>query len=222
MVNNDDWLSEIKYIDFLREYGKLFTINKMITQDTVKRRLENEQPYTFLEFNYALLQAYDFLELNRRYGCRLQLGGSDQWGNITNGTELTRRCEDTQAFGFTTPLITTASGAKMGKTATGAVWLNADMRSPYDYWQFWRNTEDADVVRFLKLFTDMPMDEIEKLGALKGADINTAKIALADAATTMLHGADAAAEAKQAAEKVFAQGATAEGMPSFQVTASEH
>ena len=220
MVNNDDWLSEIKYIDFLREYGKLFTINKMITQETVKRRLENEQPYTFLEFNYALLQAYDFLELNRRYGCRLQMGGSDQWGNITNGTELCRRCEDVQAFGFTTPLITTASGAKMGKTVGGAVWLNADMKSPYDYWQFWRNTEDADVIRFMKLFTDMPLDEIARYEAMTGKAINDAKIALADAATTLLHGADATAEAKAAAEAVFAQGSVAEGMPSFDVPGS--
>lgn len=217
MVNNDDWLSSIHYIDFLREYGKLFTINKMIMQETVKRRLENEQPYTFLEFNYALLQAYDFLELNRRQNVRLQLGGSDQWGNITNGTELCRRCEDTKAFGFTTPLITTASGVKMGKTVGGAVWLNADMKSPYDYWQFWRNTEDADVGRFLKLFTDLPLEEITELEALKGAKINDAKIALADAATEMLHGEAAAKEAKAAAAKVFAQGATAEGMPSFEV-----
>lgn len=217
MVNNDEWLSEIKYIEFLRDYGKLFTINKMIMQDTVKRRLENEQPYTFLEFNYALLQAYDFVELNRRLKVRLQLGGSDQWGNITNGTELCRRVENTQAFGFTTPLLTTASGAKMGKTVGGAVWLNADLKSPYDYWQFWRNTEDGDVAKFLKLFTDLSMEAIAELEALTGAQINDAKIALADAATTMLHGADAAKEAKLAAEKVFNEGATAEGMPSFDV-----
>ncbi len=220
MVNNDDWLSKLNYIEFLRDYGKLFTINKMIMQETVKRRLENEQPYTFLEFNYALLQAYDFAELNRRYNVRLQLGGSDQWGNITNGTELCRRVENTQAFGFTTPLLTTASGAKMGKTVGGAVWLNADMKSPYDYWQFWRNTEDGDVGKFLKLFTDLPLEEIERLESLKGAQINDAKIALADAATTMLHGISAAKEAKTAASKVFSQGATAEGMPSFDVDAS--
>lgn len=220
MVNNDDWLSKINYIEFLRDYGKLFTINKMVMQDTVKRRLENEQPYTFLEFNYALLQAYDFLELNRRLNVRLQLGGSDQWGNITNGTELCRRCENTQGFGFTTPLITTASGVKMGKTVGGAVWLNADMKSPYDYWQFWRNTEDADVGKFLKLFTDIPLTEIAELEALKGAKINDAKITLADAATTMLHGATAAEEAKAAAAKVFAEGATADGMPSFDVQTS--
>lgn len=220
MVNNDDWLSKINYIEFLRDYGKLFTINKMVMQETVKRRLENEQPYTFLEFNYALLQAYDFLELNRRLNVRLQLGGSDQWGNITNGTELCRRCENTQGFGFTTPLITTASGVKMGKTVGGAVWLNADMKSPYDYWQFWRNTEDADVGKFLKLFTDIPLTEIAELEALKGAKINDAKIALADAATTMLHGAAAAEEAKAAAAKVFAEGATADGMPSFDVQTS--
>ena len=163
MVNNDDWFAGMGYLEFLREYGKLFTINKMITQDTVARRLKNEQPYTFLEFNYALLQAYDFLELYRRHECRIQFGGSDQWGNITNGTELCRRVADVQAFGFTSPLITTASGVKMGKTVGGAVWLNADMRSPYDYWQFWRNTEDADVGRFMKLFTDMTLDEIAKV-----------------------------------------------------------
>lgn len=220
MVNNDDWLSKLNYIEFLRDYGKLFTINKMIMQETVKRRLENEQPYTFLEFNYALLQAYDFAELNRRYNVRLQLGGSDQWGNITNGTELCRRVENTQAFGFTTPLLTTASGVKMGKTVGGAVWLNADMKSPYEYWQFWRNTEDADVGRFLKLFTELSMEEIAKLEALKGAQINDAKIALADATTTMLHGEEAAKEARAAASKVFSQGATAEGMPSFDVDAS--
>ena len=221
LVNNDDWLSQIKYIDFLREYGKLFTINKMITQETVKRRLENEQPYTFLEFNYALLQAYDFLELNRRFACRLQMGGSDQWGNITNGTELCRRCEDVQAFGFTTPLITTASGAKMGKTEGGAVWLNADMRSPYDYWQFWRNTEDADVGRFMKLFTDIPLEEVAKYEAMTGKAVNDAKIALADAATSMLHGADEAQKARAAAEAVFAQGAVSEDMPSFEVSQAD-
>ena len=221
MVNNDDWLSEIKYVDFLREYGKLFTINKMITQETVKRRLENEQPYTFLEFNYALLQAYDFVELFRRHACRLQLGGSDQWGNITNGTELCRRVEDVQAFGFTTPLITTASGAKMGKTEGGAVWLNADMRSPYDYWQFWRNTEDADVGRFMKLFTDMPMDEIAAFEKVTGKAINEAKIALANAATKMLHGEEEAQKAHKAAEEVFAKGAISDDMPSFSVARSE-
>ena len=221
MVNNDDWFAGMGYLEFLREYGKLFTINKMITQDTVARRLKNEQPYTFLEFNYALLQAYDFLELYRRHECRIQFGGSDQWGNITNGTELCRRVADVQAFGFTSPLITTASGVKMGKTVGGAVWLNADMRSPYDYWQFWRNTEDADVGRFMKLFTDMPLDEIAKYEAMTGKAVNDAKIALADAATTLLHGADAAAEAKKAAEAVFAQGAVAEGMPSFEVSRAE-
>ncbi|MEM6627946.1 MAG: tyrosine--tRNA ligase [Pseudomonadota bacterium] len=217
MVNNDDWLSQLGYIDFLRDYGRHFTINTMVKQDTVARRLKNEQPYTFLEFNYMLLQAYDFLELNTRHKCRLQMGGSDQWGNIVNGVELCRRINDVQSFGFTTPLITTASGVKMGKTVGGAVWLNADMRSPYDYWQFWRNTEDADVGRFLKLFTDIPMDEIAHLEALEGAQINDAKIALADAATTMLHGAAAAEEAKTAAASVFGQGATADGMPTFEV-----
>ena len=217
MVNNADWLDRIGYIEFLRDYGVHFTINKMIHQETVARRLENEQPYTFLEFNYMLLQAYDFLELNRRYGCRLQMGGSDQWGNIVNGVELTRRVVGAEAYGLTTHLITTASGAKMGKTQDGAVWLNADRRSPYEYWQFWRNTEDADVGRFLRLFTDLSLDEIVRLEALEGVEINDAKIALADAATTLLHGASAAAEAREAAAAVFGAGARADALPSVEV-----
>ena len=175
MVNNADWLDHLEYIPFLRDYGRHFSINRMLTFDSVKLRLEREQPLTFLEFNYMIMQAYDFLELNRRHGCTLQMGGSDQWGNIINGIELIRRVDGKSAFGLTTPLITTSSGAKMGKTAQGAVWLNADMRSPYDFWQFWRNTEDADVVRFLRLFTELPLDEIERLGALEGAEINEAK-----------------------------------------------
>ena len=213
MINNDDWLGQIKYIEFLRDYGKHFTINTMIKQETVARRLRNEEPYTFLEFNYMLLQAYDFLELSRRMDCRIQLGGSDQWGNITNGTELCRKLDGVQAFGLTTPLISTASGAKMGKTAEGAVWLSAEMRSPFDYWQFWRNTEDADVGRFLKLFTDVPLDEIAKLETLEGAQINEAKKRLADEATAMLHGADAAREARKAAESAFEKGATTADLP---------
>ena len=221
MVNNDDWLSSLGYIEFLREYGRHFTINTMIKQETVDRRLRNEQPYTFLEFNYMLLQAYDFLELYRRHGVRLQLGGSDQWGNIVNGADLTRRVAGGEAYGLTSPLITTASGGKMGKTADGAVWLNAEKKSPYEYWQFWRNTEDADVGRFMRLFTDIPLEEIARLEALEGADINTAKIALANAATTLLHGAAAAIESEKAAAAVFAAGGTAAALPTVELPRSE-
>ena len=228
MADNADWLDGLGYIDFLREVGPQFTVNRMVTMETAKRRLENELPMTFLEFNYPLLQSYDFVELNRRYGCTLQLGGSDQWGNIVTGVDLTRRLEDNQVFGFTTPLITTASGGKMGKTVDGAVWLNGDpkwgeahVRSPYEYWQFWRNTEDADVGKFLRLFTDVSLDEIAKLEALEGADINTAKIRLADEATTLLHGADAAKKASETAHQTFEQGATAAGLPTFDIAASD-
>jgi tyrosyl-tRNA synthetase len=217
LVDNDEWLSKLGYIDFLREYGVHFTINRMLTFDSVKLRLEREQPLTFIEFNYMLMQATDYLELNRRYSCVLQMGGSDQWGNIVNGVELIRRVDQKPAFGLTTPLLATASGAKMGKTAQGAVWLNADMRSPYDYWQFWRNTEDADVGKFLKLFTDLPLDEVAKLEALEGAAINDAKKALADAATTMLHGAEAATAARNAAEQAFEQGAISADLPTVEV-----
>ena len=217
MIDNAEWLDQIKWIEFLRDYGKHFTINKMIAQETVARRLRNEEPYTFLEFNYMLLQAYDFLELARKYDCRIQMGGSDQWGNIVNGIDLTRRIIDKQVFGVTTPLIVTASGGKMGKTAQGAVWLNAESLSPYDYWQFWRNTEDADVGRFLRLFTDMSLEEIAVLEALPGAQINDAKKALADAATTMLHGAEAASTARAAAEKAFEQGAISADLPTVEV-----
>jgi tyrosyl-tRNA synthetase len=216
MIDNAEWLDQIKWIEFLRDYGKHFTINKMIAQETVRRRLDNEEPYTFLEFNYMLLQAYDFLELARSRKCRIQLGGSDQWGNITNGIDLTRRIIDSQVWGVTTPLITTASGGKMGKTAEGAVWLNADMRSPYDYWQFWRNTEDADVGRFLRLFTDVPLAEIEQLEKAEGAAINESKKRLADEATAMLHGQDAAKKARTAAEAVFS-GASSENMPTIEI-----
>lgn len=225
MADNADWLDGLGYIEFLREAGKHFTVNRMITMETVKRRLENELPMTFLEFNYPLLQSYDFVELFRRHETRLQLGGSDQWGNITTGVDLARRMEGAECYGFTTPLITTASGGKMGKTADGAVWLNSDTsrgedyaRSPYDYWQFWRNTDDADVGKFLRLFTDMPLDEIVKLEAYEGAKINDAKVALANAATTLLHGANAAAKAEATATETFAGGGAAAGLPTFEVT----
>jgi len=221
MVNNAEWLDRLGYIDFLREYGTHFTVNRMLTFDSVKLRLEREQPLTFLEFNYMLMQAVDFLELERRYGCRLQMGGSDQWGNIVNGVELIRRMDARTAFGLTTPLITTASGAKMGKTAAGAVWLNADRLSPYDYWQFWRNTEDADVGRFLRLFTDLPLDEIARLQALPGAGINEAKKVLADEATAMLHGAEAAKAARSAAEAAFEQGRLSQDLPTFEAPRAE-
>ncbi|MBB6122445.1 tyrosine--tRNA ligase [Sphingobium subterraneum] len=210
MVDNADWLDTLEYVPFLRDYGKHFTINRMMTFDSVKLRLEREQPLTFLEFNYMILQAYDFLELSRRVGCRLQMGGSDQWGNIVNGIELSRRVDGTSVFGLTTPLITTADGGKMGKTAKGAVWLNEDALPAYDYWQFWRNTQDADVGRFLRLFTDLPLDEIAKLEALEGAEINEAKKALADAATAMAHGADAAKAAAATATATFSGGAGAD------------
>ncbi len=228
MVDNDDWLSGLGYLEFLRLVGSEFTINRMVTMDTVKRRLENEQPMTFLEFNYPLLQSYDFVELYRRHGCRLQLGGSDQWGNITTGVDLTRRMESGECYGFTTPLITTASGGKMGKTADGAVWLNGDpslgenfTRSPYEYWQFWRNTEDADVGKFLRLFTDLAETEVLHLEALEGANINTAKIALANAATTLLHGEQSAKEAETTAQQTFVSGETSAGLPSVDITLAE-
>ena len=213
MVNNADWLDRLNYIDFLRDYGPHFTINRMMTFDSVKLRLEREQPLTFLEFNYMILQAYDFLELSRRQGCTLQMGGSDQWGNIINGIELTRKVDQKELFGLTTALITTSSGNKMGKTAEGAVWLNADQFKPYDYWQYWRNTEDADVERFLKLFTELPLPEVQRLTALKGAEINEAKKVLATEATALLHGRVAADAAAATAQQTFVQGAAAEGLP---------
>jgi tyrosyl-tRNA synthetase len=221
MVDNALWLDRLAYIDFLREYGPHFTINRMLTFDSVKLRLDREQPLTFLEFNYMLMQAVDFLELERRQGCMLQMGGSDQWGNIVNGVELIRRMDAKGAFGLTTPLITTSSGAKMGKTAAGAVWLNADRLSPYDYWQFWRNTEDGDVGKFLKLFTDLPLDEIARLEALEGAGINEAKKVLADEATTLLHGREAAQAARAAAEAAFEQGRLSQDLPTFEVPRAE-
>ncbi len=221
MVNNADWLDHLNYIDFLRDYGPHFTINRMMAFDSVKLRLDREQPLTFLEFNYMILQAYDFLELNRRNGCVLQMGGSDQWGNIINGMELGRRVDQASLHALTSPLLTTSSGAKMGKTAGGAVWLNADMLSPYDYWQYWRNTEDGDVGRFLKLFTTLPLDEIAKLEALGGAEINEAKKTLANEATRLLHGADAANAAAETAQKTFEQSGLALDLPSVDITRGE-
>jgi tyrosyl-tRNA synthetase len=221
MVDNDEWLSKFGYVQFLRDYGVHFTVNRMLAFDSVKLRLEREQPMTFLEFNYMLMQATDFLELNRKYGCVLQMGGSDQWGNILNGVELTRRVDQKAAFGLTTPLLATASGAKMGKTMAGAVWLNAEQLSSYDYWQFWRNTEDADVGRFLKLFTDLPLEKIAELEALPGAQINDAKKVLADEATRMAHGDEEARKARDAAEKAFEQGALSVDLPTFEVPAAD-
>ncbi|MEO1019572.1 MAG: tyrosine--tRNA ligase [Pseudomonadota bacterium] len=203
LVNNDEWLSGLEYIPFLRDFGTHFTINRMLTFDSVRLRLEREQPLTLLEFNYMVMQAYDFLELSRRYDCRVQLGGSDQWGNIVNGVELGRRIDGKQLFGLTTPLITTASGAKMGKSTGGAVWINEDRLRPFDYWQFWRNTEDGDVGRFLKLFTELPIAEIERLEALEGAELNDAKIVLANEATGLCHGEAAAREANATAASLF-------------------
>jgi tyrosyl-tRNA synthetase len=221
MVNNADWLDGLNYIEFLRDYGRHFSVNRMLSFDSVKLRLDREQPLTFLEFNYMILQAYDFLELSRRRGCALQMGGSDQWGNIVNGVELGRRVDGTELFGLTTPLLTTATGAKMGKTAQGAVWLNADRLSPWDYWQFWRNTEDADVPRFLKLFSELPLDEIERLAALSGAEINEAKKTLANEATRLAHGEAAAAEAAETARRTFEQGMAADSLPTVQVPQAE-
>jgi tyrosyl-tRNA synthetase len=217
MVDNADWLDKLEYIPFLRDIGQHFSINRMLSFDSVKLRLDREQSLSFLEFNYMILQGYDFLELSRRAGCRLQMGGSDQWGNIINGIELTRRVQGEQVFGLTSPLITTADGGKMGKTAKGAVWLNADALPPYDYWQFWRNTQDADVGRFLRLFTDLSMDEVVRLEALQGAEINDAKKALADAATALAHGEQAAVEAAETARRTFEEGAAGDSLPTLRV-----
>ena len=214
MVNNADWLDRLNYIEFLRDYGVHFTVNRMLAFDSVKLRLERDS-LTFLEFNYMILQAYDFLELSRRNACVLQMGGSDQWGNIINGIELGRRVDGRSLFALTTPLLTTASGAKMGKTAAGAIWLNADLLSPYDYWQYWRNAEDADVGRFLKLYTELPLDEIERLAGLGGSEINEAKKLLAIEATALLHGRAAAAEAAETARRTFEEGASAVGLPTI-------
>ncbi len=221
LVNNADWLDQLGFIAFLREVGPHFSISRMLAFDSVRTRLEREQGLTFFEFTYSLLQSYDFLQLNRQHNVTLQFGGSDQWGNIVSGIDLIRRTEQKTVFGLTTPLITTASGAKMGKSAAGAVWLTAAKLSPYNYWQFWRNTEDADVGKFLRLFTDLPLDEIARLDALTGAEINDAKIILATEATALAHGRDAAKEAAETARKTFAEGAAAEGLPSVTLTAAE-
>jgi tyrosyl-tRNA synthetase len=217
LVDNADWLDKLEYIPFLREIGQHFSVNRMLSFDSVRLRLEREQSLSFLEFNYMILQGYDFLELSRRAGCRLQLGGSDQWGNIVNGIELARRVDSAEVYGLTTPLVTTADGAKMGKTERGAVWLNADQLAPYDYWQFWRNVQDGDVGRFLRLFTDLPLEDIRRLETLEGAEINEAKKLLADLATAMAHGEDAAAEAAETARKTFEDGAGGEALPTLRV-----
>ena len=216
MADNAEWLTKLNYIEFLRDVGRHFSVNRMLSMESVKMRLEREHELSFIEFNYMLLQSYDFAELNRRYGVRLQMGGSDQWGNIVNGIDLGRRLGTPQLYALTCPLMTTASGAKMGKTASGAVWLNADLFSPYDYWQFWRNTEDADVGRFLKLFTTLPLDEVARLTALEGAEINEAKKVLATEATALLHGRDAGERAAETAAKTFEQGVLAEDLPTIE------
>jgi len=221
MLDNAEWLTRLNWIEMLRDIGRHFSVNRMLTMDSVRLRLEREQEMSFIEFNYMVCQAYDFVELSRRVGCRLQMGGSDQWGNIVNGVDLGRRMGTPQLFALTTPLLTTASGAKMGKTAQGAVWLNADECSPYDFWQYWRNVEDADVVKFLKLFTILPLGEIERLAQLRGAEINEAKKALADAATTLLHGAEAARLASETARQTFEEGAIAENLPSVAIPRSD-
>jgi tyrosyl-tRNA synthetase len=221
MLDNAEWLTKLNWIEMLRDIGRHFSVNRMLTMDSVRLRLEREQEMSFIEFNYMVCQAYDFVELSRRVGCRLQMGGSDQWGNIVNGVDLGRRMGTPQLFALTTPLLTTASGAKMGKTAQGAVWLNADAFSPYDFWQYWRNVEDGDVVKFLKLFTTLPLGEIERLAALQGAEINEAKKALADAATALLHGADAARVAAETARQTFEEGAIDENLPTIAISRAE-
>ena len=221
MVDNADWLDQLAYIPFLREIGRHFSVNRMITMDSVKLRLDREQPLSFLEFNYMILQAYDFVELYRRHGCRLQMGGSDQWGNIVSGIDLARRTDSVELFGLTSPLITTSSGAKMGKTAAGAVWLSADMLSPYDYWQYWRNVEDADVGRFMKIFTDLPIAEIERLEKLQGAERNEAKKILANEATALCHGRAEADRAADTARQTFEGGGVSANLPTVEVPAAE-
>ncbi|MDW3119404.1 MAG: tyrosine--tRNA ligase [Roseovarius pacificus] len=221
MLNNAEWLDELKYIEFLRDIGRYFSVNRMLSFESVKSRLDREQSLSFLEFNYMILQAYDFLELNRRYGCTLQMGGSDQWGNIVNGIDLTRRVSGTEVFGLTSPLLTTSDGRKMGKSAGGAIWLNGDMLSPYEFWQFWRNTTDADVGRFLKYYTELPVDECDRLGALQGSEINEAKVILANEVTTLLHGADAAQAAEATAREVFEKGGTGDDLPTLDLSAAD-
>jgi tyrosyl-tRNA synthetase len=221
MLDNAEWLTKLNWIEMLRDIGRHFSVNRMLTMDSVRLRLEREQEMSFIEFNYMVCQAYDFVELSRRVGCRLQMGGSDQWGNIVNGVDLGRRMGTPQLFALTTPLLTSASGAKMGKTAQGAIWLNADQCSPYDFWQYWRNVEDADVVKFLKLFTTLPMDEIVRLGTLQGAEINEAKKALADAATTLLHGEEAAKQASETSRQTFEEGAISENLPTVEISRAD-
>ncbi|MFU8825412.1 tyrosine--tRNA ligase [Yoonia sp.] len=221
MLNNAEWLNDLNYLDFLRDIGRHFSVNRMLSFESVKSRLDREQSLSFLEFNYMILQAYDFLELNRRYGCKLQMGGSDQWGNIINGIDLTRRVLDHEIYGLTSPLLTTSDGRKMGKSQGGAIWLNPDMLSPYEFWQFWRNTTDADTGRFLKLYTELPVDECDRLGALQGSEINAAKIILANAVTTLLHGADAAATAEATAREVFEKGGVGDDLPTLTLDPAE-
>ena len=221
MLNNAEWLDGLNYLDFLRDIGRHFSVNRMLSFESVKSRLDREQSLSFLEFNYMILQAYDFLEIHRRYGCLLQMGGSDQWGNIINGIDLTRRVIDAEIFGLTTPLLTTSDGRKMGKSASGAVWLNGDMLSPYEFWQFWRNTTDADVGRFLKIFTELPVEECGRLGSLGGSEINQAKIILANLATGLLHGAEAAAAAEATAREVFEKGGLGDDLPTVTLEPSE-
>ena len=221
MVNNAEWLDELNYLDFLRDIGRHFSINRMLSFESVKSRLDREQSLSFLEFNYMILQAYDFMELSRRYGCVLQMGGSDQWGNIVNGIDLTRRVIDGEVYGLKSPLLTTSDGKKMGKSLSGAIWLNPDMLSPYEFWQFWRNTTDADVGRFLKLYTELPVDECDRLGALEGAEINESKVRLANEVTTLLHGADAAAAAEATAREVFEKGGVGDDLPTLTLSAED-
>jgi tyrosyl-tRNA synthetase len=221
MLNNAEWLDGLNYLDFLRDIGRHFSVNRMLAFESVKSRLDREQSLSFLEFNYMILQAYDFMELNRRYGCMLQIGGSDQWGNIVNGIDLTRRVLDGEVFGLTSPLLTTSDGKKMGKSQSGAVWLDGDMVSPYEFWQFWRNTTDADVGRFLKLYTELPLDECNRLGALDGSEINAAKIVLANEVTALLHGAEAAAAAEATSREVFEKGGVGDDLPTLTLSADE-
>lgn len=221
LVNNADWLDKLGYVDFLRDIGKHFTVNRLLAFESVKSRLDREQPLSFIEFNYMLLQSYDFLELNRRFGCTLQMGGSDQWGNIVSGADLIRRVDHKEAFGLTTPLVTRADGKKMGKSVDGAVWLNEDMMSPYEFWQWWRNVDDADVGKFLKMFTEVSVDECERLGALAGSEINEAKARLANETTTLAHGAEAAAAAEATAREVFEKGGIGDDLPTLALSAAE-
>ena len=221
MLNNAEWLDDLNYLSFLRDIGRHFSVNRMLSFESVKSRLDREQSLSFLEFNYMILQAYDFLELNRRYGCLLQMGGSDQWGNIVNGIDLTRRVLDQEIYGLTTPLLTTSDGRKMGKSQGGAVWLNGDMLSPYEFWQFWRNTTDADTGKFLKIFTELPVEECDRLGALKGSEINDAKIILANEVTTLLHGAEAAKAAEATAREVFEKGGVGDDLPTLTLSADD-